>query len=79
MTLSGVGGIAWVFSAIRKTDGLKVGVKIPISFNEMTCKSFLNEIKAWETLRYKNIVELFGVNILPVPCVKAKFVPGSLE
>jgi len=75
----GRGGIAWVFSAIRKTDGLKVAVKIPISFDEMTGRSFLNEIKAWETLQHGNIVEVFGVNILPVPYVEMEFVPGSLE
>jgi hypothetical protein len=75
----GRGGIAWVFSAIRKTDGLKVAVKIPISFDEMTGRSFLNEIKAWETLRHANIVEVFGVNILPVPYVEMEFVSGSLE
>jgi eukaryotic-like serine/threonine-protein kinase len=75
----GRGGIAWVFSAVRKTDGLKVAVKIPISFDEMTGRSFLNEIKAWETLRHENIVEVFGVNILPVPYVEMEFVPTSLE
>jgi parallel beta-helix repeat protein len=75
----GRGGIAWVFSAVRKTDGLKTAVKIPISFDEMTGRSFLNEIKAWETLRHANIVEVFGVNILPVPYVEMEFVPGSLE
>jgi parallel beta-helix repeat protein len=75
----GRGGIAWVFSAVRKTDSLKVAVKIPISFDEMTGRSFLNEIKAWETLRHGNIVEVFAVNILPVPYVEMEFVPGSLE
>ncbi|MDO8872329.1 MAG: protein kinase [Methanoregula sp.] len=75
----GRGGIAWVFSAVRKTDGLKVAVKIPISFDEMTGRSFLNEIKAWETLRHENIVEVFAVNILPVPYVEMEFVPVSLE
>ncbi|MDP3564390.1 MAG: protein kinase, partial [Methanoregula sp.] len=75
----GRGGIAWVFSAVRKTDGLKVAVKIPISFDEMTGRSFLNEIKAWETLRHENIVEVFAVNILPVPYVEMEFVPTSLE
>lgn len=79
ITFVGRGGIAWVFSAIKKTDGQKVAVKIPISFDEMTGKSFLNEIKAWETLRHENIVEVFGVNILPVPYVEMEFVPGSLE
>ncbi len=75
----GRGGVAWVFSAIRKTDGLKVAVKIPISFDEVTGRSFLNEIKAWETLRHENIVEVLGVNILPVPYVEMEFVPSSLE
>lgn len=74
----GRGGIAWVFSAVKKTESLKVAVKIPISFDEVTGKSFLNEIKAWETLRHENIVEVFAVNILPVPYVEMEFVPGSL-
>lgn len=79
ITFVGRGGIAWVFSAIRKTDGTKVAVKIPISFDEVTGKCFLNEIAAWETLRHPNIVEVTAVNILPVPYVEMEFVPGSLE
>ena len=75
----GRGGIAWVFSARRRTDGQRVAVKIPISFDEMTGRSFLNEIKAWETLRHPNIVEVSAVNILPVPYVEMEYVPGSLE
>jgi serine/threonine protein kinase len=75
----GRGGIAWVFSAIRKTDGVHVAVKIPISFDEVTGKCFLNEIAAWETLRHPNIVEVCAVNILPVPYVEMEFVPTSLE
>jgi len=79
ITYVGRGGIAWVFSARRKTDGIKVAVKIPISFDETTGKCFLNEIAAWETLRHENIVEVTAVNILPVPYVEMEFVPGSLE
>jgi len=75
----GRGGIAWVFSARRKADGITVAVKIPISFDEVTGKCFLNEIAAWETLRHPNIVEVSAVNILPVPYVEMEFVPGSLE
>jgi serine/threonine protein kinase len=75
----GRGGIALVFSAHRKTDDTRVAVKIPISFDEMTGKCFLNEIAAWETLRHPNIVEVTAVNILPVPFVEMEFVPGSLE
>jgi parallel beta-helix repeat protein len=75
----GRGGIAWVFSACRKTDNIRVAVKIPISFDEVTGKCFLNEIAAWGTLRHTNIVEVTAVNILPVPYVEMEFVPGSLE
>jgi parallel beta-helix repeat protein len=79
ITYVGRGGIAWVFSARRKSDGVKIAVKIPISFDETTGKCFLNEIAAWETLRHENIVEVTAVNILPVPYVEMEFVPGSLE
>ena len=75
----GKGGIAWVYGANRKSDGMKVAIKIPISFDEMTGKCFLNEIQAWETLRHPNIVEVTSVNILPVPYVEMEYVPGSLE
>jgi len=77
--LVGRGGIAWVYSALRTSDRVRVAVKIPISFDEMTGKSFLNEIKVWEMLRHKNIVEISAVNILPVPFVEMEFVPGCLE
>ena len=58
---------------------MQVAVKIPISFDEMTGKSFLNEIAAWETLRHPNIVEVTAVNILPVPYVEMEYVPRALE
>lgn len=79
ISVIGRGGIAYVYGANRKSDGKKVAIKIPISFDEMTGKCFLNEIQAWETLRHRNIVEVYGVNILPVPYVEMEFVPGSLE
>jgi parallel beta-helix repeat protein len=75
----GRGGVAHVFAARRKSDDQLVAVKIPISFDELTGKCFLNEIAAWEKLRHKNIVEVFAVNILPVPYVEMEYVPGSLE
>ena len=70
ITYIGRGGIAWVFSARRKTDGVKIAVKIPISFDETTGKCFLNEIAAWETLRHENIVEVTLVNNHTVPYVE---------
>jgi hypothetical protein len=75
----GRGGIAWVYAATRISDAKKVAVKIPISFDEVTGKSFLNEIKVWEMLHHPNIVEVSAVNILPVPYVEMEYVAGSLE
>jgi len=75
----GRGGVAHVFAGHRKSDNLLIAVKIPISFDEVTGKCFLNEIAAWQTLRHKNIVEVLEVNILPVPYVEMEYVPGSLE
>ncbi|MFA5220901.1 MAG: protein kinase [Methanoregula sp.] len=75
----GRGGVAYVFSATRKKDQKRVAIKIPISFDEVTGKCFLNEINAWETLRHPNIVEVLGVNILPVPYVEMEYVAGTLE
>lgn len=75
----GRGGVAYVYSAIRKSDYKRVAVKIPISFDEVTGKCFLNEINAWEKLRHPNIVEVLAVNILPVPYVEMEYVPGTLE
>jgi serine/threonine protein kinase len=75
----GRGGIAWVYAATRMSDAKKVAVKIPISFDEVTGKSFLNEIKVWEMLHHPNIVEVSAVNILPVPYVEMEYVAGSLE
>jgi serine/threonine protein kinase len=75
----GSGGFAAVFSAYRIADGEKVAVKIPISYNELTGKSFLNEIRVWETLHHPNIVNVLMVNILPVPYVEMEFLPLSLD
>ncbi len=79
MSYIGRGGVAHVFAARRKSDDKLVAIKIPISFDELTGKCFLNEIAAWEKLRHPNIVEVTAVNILPVPYVEMEYVSGSLE
>jgi eukaryotic-like serine/threonine-protein kinase len=79
ITSIGSGGFAMVYSAYRNSDHRKVAVKIPIRSNERTGKSFLHEIKVWETMHHSNIVEVTAVNILPVPYVEMEYVPGSLD
>jgi serine/threonine protein kinase len=75
----GSGGFSTAFSANRISDGKKVAIKIPVSYDEVTGKSFLNEIRVWETLHHPNIAEVSTVNILPVPYVEMEFIPASLD
>ncbi|MDD1685479.1 serine/threonine-protein kinase [Methanoregula sp.] len=75
----GSGGFAMVYSAYRVSDNRKVAIKIPIRSNERTGRSFLHEIKVWETMHHPNIVEVTAANILPVPYVEMEFVAGSLD
>ncbi|OPX61567.1 MULTISPECIES: serine/threonine-protein kinase [unclassified Methanoregula] len=79
ITPVGSGGFAMVYSAYRISDNRKVAIKIPVRSDERTGKSFLHEIRVWETLHHPNIVEVKEVNILPVPYVEMEYVPGSLE
>ncbi len=75
----GKGGLGMVFKAERRGDGAIVAVKIPIAFDEATGRSFLNEMRFWERLVHPNIVEVYSVNILPIPFVEMEYVAGSLE
>jgi hypothetical protein len=75
----GKGGIARVFRGKRRTDGKIVAIKVPISFDEVTGKSFMKEMRIWEGLHHKNIVELYAVNILPSPYVEMEYLESSLR
>jgi len=72
------GGIAQVFSAYRRSDGVQVAVKVPIRTDEQTGRSFLREMKVWESLVHPGIVRIFAANILPVPFVEMEYLPSSL-
>ncbi|MBW9220733.1 protein kinase, partial [Methanothermococcus sp. SCGC AD-155-M21] len=74
----GKGGFARVFKAKRK-DGKEVAVKIPISLDESTGKSFLKEIENWTKLNHKNIVKVYHYNILPIPYFEMELCDHSLE
>ncbi|WOF16228.1 serine/threonine protein kinase [Methanoplanus sp. FWC-SCC4] len=72
------GGTARVFFAKTRDTGKTVAVKIPISFDERTGRSFLKEMNIWEELSHENIVRVFSVNILPVPYVEMEYFKNSL-
>ncbi|MCL0088345.1 protein kinase, partial [Dehalococcoidia bacterium] len=74
------GGFARVFRANRVSDGRTVALKVPLSLDEATGRSFLKEIKAWEELRHENIIQLYDVNIMPIPYFEMEYADkGNLE
>ena len=75
----GMGGFARVYKAKRKKDGKVVAVKIPLSPDPATGKSFLREIENWTKLKHPNIVRVYDYNILPVPFFEMEYCEGSLE
>jgi len=75
----GEGGFARIFKAVRIKDGKEVAVKIPISLDPETGKAFTKEISNWNLLGHENIVELYDVNILPIPYLEMELCDRSLE
>ncbi len=73
----GKGGFARVFKAKRK-DGKYVAVKIPISMDAVTGKSFIAEMQNWTNLSHPNIVRLFDFNIMPMPYFEEELCDSAL-
>ena len=73
----GKGGFARVFKA-KRTDGQYVAVKIPISLDAMTGKSFIAEMQNWTKLSHPNIVRLYDFNIMPMPYFEMELCDSSL-
>ena len=73
----GRGGFARVFK-VRKSDGSWVALKIPISLDEATGRSFLAELLNWTSLDHENIVRVNEYNILPLPYFEMELCDGTL-
>ena len=73
----GKGGFARVFKAKRR-DGQYVAVKIPISLDESTGKSFIAELQNWTRLDHPNIVKVSNFNIMPNPYFEMELCDSSL-
>jgi hypothetical protein len=73
----GKGGFARVFKAKRK-DGKYVAVKIPISLDASTGRSFIAEMQNWTKLSHPNIVRLYDFNIMPMPYFEEELCDSAL-
>lgn len=78
-SLVGAGGTARVFKARKMNTGKVVALKVPLFFDDKTGKAFLREMRIWKGLSHKNIVDVFSVNILPVPYVEMEYIDSGLE
>ena len=76
-TYIGRGGFARVYRA-KKRNGSNVAVKVPISLDENTGRTFLNEIQNWTSLDHENIVKVYDYNIMPVPYFEMELCDGTL-
>lgn len=74
----GKGGFARVFKATRK-DGKEVAIKIPISLDASTGKSFIAEMQNWTQLKHPNIVQIYDYNIMPIPYFEMELCDRSLN
>jgi len=72
------GGVASVFSATRRSDGVQVALKLPLKHDLATGAGFLKEIRIWEHLNHPNIVRLTHVYLLPTLCLEMEYVPYRL-
>jgi hypothetical protein len=79
VVLIGSGGFARVFRAKRKKDNQDVAVKIPISLDESTGRSFVREISNWQRLNHRNVCKLYDLNIFPTPYMEMELCNGSLD
>ena len=73
----GKGGFARVFKAKRK-DGKYVAVKIPITLDATTGKSFIAEMQNWTRLNHPNIVKLYDFNIMPMAYFEEELCDSAL-
>ncbi|MCX6689795.1 MAG: serine/threonine-protein kinase [Methanoregula sp.] len=73
----GQGGFAKIFSAKRK-DGVAVAIKVPLSMNPATGKSFITELQNWTHLDHENIVRIYDYNVIPVPYFEMELCDNSL-
>jgi hypothetical protein len=74
----GEGGLARVFRAERPKDGVIVAVKVPIRYDEVTGTHFTKDILFWQDLQHKNIIRMYGSNILPLPYIEMEYARSSL-
>ncbi len=73
----GKGGFARVFK-VQKSDGSWVALKIPISLDAATGRSFITELQNWTTLVHENIVRVNDYNIMPFPYFELELCDGTL-
>lgn len=71
----GGGNFADVYKAEK--DGKVFAIKVPRGLNEKEETIFFNEVKKWEELKHRNIVNLIKPRLLPRPHLVLEYVDGT--
>ncbi len=73
----GKGGFARVFK-VQKPDRSWAALKIPITLDAATGKSFIAELQNWTSMVHENIVLVEDYNIMPLPYFEMELCDGTL-
>jgi len=73
----GRGGFARVFK-VQKPDGSWAALKIPISLDAATGRSFIAELQNWTSMIHENVVRVQDYNIMPLPYFELELCDGTL-
>jgi len=76
--LIGEGRFSIVFRCVRKGDKKVVAVKVPKA-EEVSGKSFVEEVNNWRKLKHTNVLELYDYNVLPYPHIEMEICDTSLD
>ncbi len=72
----GRGGFARIFSA-KKKNSTPVAIKVPLSMDPASGKSFVTELQNWTRLEQENIVRIYDFNVIPVPYFEMELCDSS--
>lgn len=77
-SLLGRGGFSIVYKT-KNGRGQEFAVKTPFISDPTAGKAYLNEVKTWEKLKHRNIVNVSDCNVFPIPYIEMELCDCTLK